>query len=405
MDQNVRPFTVEEVCNSKTKKDFADVSRGIYKDDPEWISPLDTHVENIFDPRHNPNFEYGTACRWLIRENKGMLVGRIAAFINEKKNKNLPFPVGGIGFFECIDNFEAASTLFNTAAAWLKERRMDAIDGPINFGENNRYWGLLVEGFTATPFSTNYNKPYYRKLFEDYGFKVHYEMFSNEIDLSRKMDARFTEIASWLNKKNDIVIRHARLNNLTEFAAYFREIYNESWQYHEGFSPISEHQTNKFAEEMRHVLIDNFCPFAFIKGEPAGFIIAVPDLNQIFRSFEGRSNIFKMLLFKWRSRNNFLWYRKKGILTKAHAMAIGIKPKFRGQGMETGMMMSSLDAVRAMGFKTVELGWAGDFNPKIIRLHKAVGAYPIRKHVAFRYMLDKDKEVIAPSVIPFGKRS
>jgi len=170
MDQNVRPFTVEEVCNSKTKKDFADVSRSIYKDDPEWISPLDTHVENIFDPRHNPNFEYGTACRWIIRDNKGNLVGRIAAFINEKKNKNLSFPVGGIGFFECIDNFEAASMLFDTAAAWLKERRMDAIDGPINFGENNRYWGLLVEGFTATPFSTNYNKPYYRKLFEDYGF-------------------------------------------------------------------------------------------------------------------------------------------------------------------------------------------------------------------------------------------
>lgn len=405
MSDNSINFIIEVVNSRQDKKAFADVVRNIYKDDPDWICPLDKQIEQIFDPAHNPCFQYGTACRWIIKDDKGNFSGRIAAFINERKIKNLPFPVGGMGFFECINNAEAAKLLLDTAAAWLKERKMQAMDGPINFGENDRYWGLLVEGFTSTPFTTNYNKSYYRKLLEDYGFKAYYEMFSNEINLSKKMDNRFSEIATWLSKKNDIVFRHATLKNLPEFAEYFREIYNDAWQFHDGFSPITSAQANKFAAEMRHVIIDNFCPFAFVRGEPAGFIIATPDLNQIFKPFMGRPNLLQLLMFKWRSRKNFLWYRKKGTLTKGHAVAIGIKPKFQQYGIETGMMMSSIDAVKQFGFKTIELRWAGDFNPKIIRLHKAVGAVPIRKHITFRHMFNKELQVSNPAVIPLGRGS
>lgn len=404
MNNTDSSFVIEEVINKKNKRDFANVIRNIYKNDPEWICPLDKQIENVFNPDVNPCFQYGAACRWILKDNKGNPAGRIAAFINERKIMNQPVRVGGIGFFECINNTDAANRLFDTAVMWLKERNMQAMDGPVNFGENDRFWGLLVEGFTATPFTTNYHKRYYRNLFEDYGFKVLYEMFSNEVDLHKKMDDRFTKIADWLSKKNDIVFRHASLSNLPEFAEYFREIYNDAWQFHDGFTPISSEQANRFASEMRHLIIDKFCPFAFVKGEPAGFIIATPDLNQIFKKFNGRPNLFDLLLFKQRSKNNFFWYRKKGILTKGHAIAIGIKPKFQQHGIETGMMMSSLDAVRALGFKKIELRWAGDFNPKIIKLHQAVGAYPVRKHVTFRYMFDKGKNVTAPAVIPLGKR-
>jgi hypothetical protein len=398
-------FCTQKVEGKRSKKAFAQVLRVLYKDDPEWICPPDRHIEKIFDPLRNPVFQFGTACRWILKDSKGNLKGRIAAFVNEKKNKSLSFPVGGVGFFECIDDYEGARLLLDTAAGWLRERKMDAMDGPINFGENDRYWGLLVEGFTAVPFTTNYNKPYYRALMEEYGFETYYEMYSSEIDLSKKLDPRFSEIASWLSQKNDFVFRCAESNNLPEFAEYFREIYNDAWKFHDGFSPITPPQSRRFASEMRHVIIDYFCPFAFVRGEPAAFIIAAPDLNQIFRPFKGKVNFIRLLQFKWRSRNNYAWYRRKGILTRGHAIAIGVKPKFQQYGIETGMMMKSIEAIRDLGFKTVELRWAGDFNPGIIRLHKAVGAARVRKHITLRYMFNRGIRVVPPELITMGKKN
>ncbi len=163
------------VENQALIRAFHQLPFSIYKDDKNWIPHLKQDIEKLFDKNKNPLLKKGKARRWLLRAN-GKFIGRIAAFINPKYNKQFTFETGGLGFFECIDNFEAAKLLFDTAVNWLTSEGIQVVDGPINFGEKNMFWGLLVENFTdPNSYGMNYNPPYYQALFEQYGFQMYYK--------------------------------------------------------------------------------------------------------------------------------------------------------------------------------------------------------------------------------------
>ena len=134
-----------EVKDKKTSNKFIALPRHLYKNDPHFICPLDNDLKGIFDPKLNNFHSHGVCKRWITKNNSGQTTGRIAAFINYKKNKNSDFITGGIGFFECIDDEKTAFLLFDTAKQWLQQNNAKAIDAPVNFGENDKYWGLLVE--------------------------------------------------------------------------------------------------------------------------------------------------------------------------------------------------------------------------------------------------------------------
>ncbi len=136
-----------------------------------------------------------------MTDDKGQLIGRVAAFINTKKAYNYDQPTGGMGFFECINNEKAAFLLFDTARDWLSANGMKAMDGPINFGENDSFWGLLADGFMPPSYGMNYNPPYYVAFFEKYGFKTLYEQITNHVDINRPFPERFTKIAQWVAAK------------------------------------------------------------------------------------------------------------------------------------------------------------------------------------------------------------
>src|SRR5688572_12797293 len=131
-----------EVANAKQAREFINLPKQLYKNDPLWICPLDSDIEAVFDPSRNIFFSHGVCTRWLLKDKNDSTIGRIAAFVNNEKAHKNPQPTGGVGFFECINDIQAAHFLFDTAKAWLKSKGMQAMDGPINFGENDKYWGL-----------------------------------------------------------------------------------------------------------------------------------------------------------------------------------------------------------------------------------------------------------------------
>ena len=170
-------YKVIEVTDKTTQAEFIQLPFSIYKSDPNWIPPLKQDIEKVFDPAKNKFFEDGECTRWILKDERGQTIGRIAAFINRRTAFTEDQPTGGCGFFECIDNQEAANLLFDTGKQWLQERKMEAMDGPINFGERNAWWGLLVDGFTPATYEMNYNLPYYKALFENYGFKIYFKQY------------------------------------------------------------------------------------------------------------------------------------------------------------------------------------------------------------------------------------
>src|SRR5215204_1033059 len=94
-------ITVLKVNDKKTSKAFISLPRKLYSGDPEWIGPIDSEVQSVFDPQKNNFFHHGTTARWILVNHKQGTIGRIAAFVDHHK-ANSSLLSGGIGFFECI---------------------------------------------------------------------------------------------------------------------------------------------------------------------------------------------------------------------------------------------------------------------------------------------------------------
>jgi hypothetical protein len=375
--QNIR-MTITEVSSKATRKAFLDAARVIYKNDNIWVCPLDNDIEAIFDPAKNNFHQNGKCTRWILRDEKGHLCGRIAAFINNKKAFNYEQPTGGIGFFECINNEEAAFLLFDAAKKWLTENGMQAMDGPINFGENDNFWGLLVEGFTPPSYGMNYNHAYYLAFFEHYGFKTLYAQITNHLDIVRPFPERFYKIAKWVTQKQGYEFKHLKAKEIEKFAADFMEIYNDAWNDFENFVPINHTTIAESFKKMKPLMDENLIWFAYVNGEPASFLVVLPDANPMIKPLKGKLDLIGKLKFvykKWRG------------VSRMRAIVMGTKQKFQNHGLESGLFITLGEYVLPLNqYTQLELSWVGDFNEKMLAMHAAMGVVFGKKHLTMRYI-------------------
>ncbi len=280
-----------EVKTSRHKKAFLDVARKLYKDDPLWVCPLDSVIEGVFDPDKNIFYQQGEAIRWILEDDQGKIIGRVAAFINRKKK---PLVMNSQpeawAFFECVNDEKAAFMLFDSCRNWLSERGMKAMDGPINFGENDNFWGgLLVEGFTHPSFGMPYNKPYYESFFRNYGFKEYFEQVTNHLNLNEPFPERFWKIAEWVRQKPGFEWRHFEWGGKAEqYIHDIKEIYDEAWQNHDNFTPLNLSTIHEEMEQTRSFLEEKFIWFVYHEGEPAAFLVMFPDVNQLLKPMNGK---------------------------------------------------------------------------------------------------------------------
>ncbi|WP_233268763.1 GNAT family N-acetyltransferase [Mucilaginibacter lacusdianchii] len=375
---NILLMTITEVADKTTQNAFLDTARFIYRNDPNWICPLDNDIEAVFDPSKNNFHQFGKATRWILTDNQGEPAGRIAAFINNKKAYNNAQPTGGMGFFECIDNEQAAFILFDTAKQWLAQNGMQAMDGPINFGENDTFWGLLIEGFVPQSYGMNYNPPYYKKFFDDYGFTTLYEQITNHVDAHKPFPERFTKIANWVMQKPGYEFKHLKVSQINRFAADFMEIYNDAWQGFENFVPIQKATILETFQKMKAIMDENLIWFAYVNGEPAAFVVILPDANQMIKSLNGKLDLIGKL--------KFLYHKWKGV-NRMRAVVMGTKIKFQKHGLESVMFIKVKEYVLPLKqYDEMELSWVGDFNDKMIALHEAMGGKLGKKHATLRYI-------------------
>lgn len=370
---------VIEVQSEKHKTEFLNVARVIYKNDPVWVCPLDTEIEAVFDPTKNSFHSHGEITRWVLKSDTGKLIGRVAAFINHKKATYFEQPTGGMGFFECIEDKEAAFLLFDTCKNWLAARGMQAMDGPINFGENDKHWGLLIWGFTHPSMGMNYNPPYYQHFFEDYGFEILYKQITNHIDLTKPFPERFAKIADWVMKKPGYTFEHLKANQFDKYAADFMEIYNDAWQDFENFVPITADTIRESFEKMKPIMDEKIIWFAYFEGEPVGFIICIPDANQVLKYINGKLDFIGKLKFFYH-----MHIAKK--INRVRIIIGGTKKAFQNRGIESALTrILQLEVVPRNTIKEAELSWVGDFNEKMLAVHAATGAHPGKNHATYRY--------------------
>lgn len=371
-------MNIVEVSDKKSIDQFLRLPRKLYKDDPNFISPLDKDIEAVFDPKLNNFHSHGIIKRWIARDDSGETVGRIAAFINHKKNKNPEFIIGGIGFFESTNDEKIAFALFETAKQWLQQNGAKAMDGPINFGENDKYWGLLVEGFVPPSMGMNYNPPFYKDLFEKYGFEKEYDQFTNVIDVTKPFPERFSKIAERVVNKPEYKFIPFEKKRFQKFAKDFQEIYNDAWSEFEDFTPIEFETLKESFREMKVIVNERIIWFAYHNDEPIGFVLAVPDINVFLRNFNGRLNLWNKI--------RFLWKLKTTKNPRIRFIVMGCKRKYQNRGIESGMILQlQRETLPQKIIKQAELAWVGDWNTKMIAIHEATGAVREKVHRTYRF--------------------
>jgi hypothetical protein len=375
------------VSTRQHKKDFLNVPREIYKHDPYWISHLDKDIEDVFDPARNKFFGFGEAARWVLFDEQHRLIGRIAAFINRQVAFTYKHPVGGCGFFECTDDQQAANQLFSTAQEWLQQRGMQAMDGPINFGERDRFWGLLVEGFNnPTPYLLNYNPSYYIKLFENYGFRNFFDQYVYKMDRGMELHPVFKRNYERLMHDHLFRFESLKVSQLDKYATDFMTIFNEAWSdVQKHFKPITREQALSMFESMKAIIDPDLIVFAYHDQRPVAIFVGMPELNQLFRYVNGKLNLW--------GKMKFLFYRFMGKCDTAYGIVFGTVPEFRHRGVESGLIMNIHETVMTKNrYRHMYLAWIGHYNPKMIKIVETLTTQKVFVLTTYRKMFSEEYE-------------
>lgn len=375
----------EEVITRSQHKEFLQVPKILYRNDPNWVCPLDREISAIFDPTQNTFYKHGDAVRYLLKRQDGMLLGRIAAFTDDKTARLNDQPTGGIGFFECTDRQENADMLFDAARRWLSDRGMEAMDGPVNFGETDKYWGLLVDGFTHPAYEIAYNFPYYQALFENYGFKTYYNQEGFHLDITKPLPERFERIARWLLEKPEYRFEHFKWRDIDRHVNDFAEVYNQAWaSFKKNFEPMQPAYIIHTLKKARMIIEEEFIWIAYKQDRPIAIYLMYPDLNQILRHLDGRMHLLNML--------KFLYLRKRKTMTRARGVLMGVIPEFQGRGVEAAIILKLQEMFqRKKHYTEIEFSWVGDFNPKMKNIFLSVGSVPAKAYKTYRYLFDRSK--------------
>lgn len=372
-----------EVIDTNTSNQFLRVNVLMNQHNPFYIQPLNKDINDIFDATKNKQHQHGEIKRWILKTNNGNLIGRIAAFTNKKyTNKVNALPIGGCGFFECINNQDAANILFDTAKKWLQSKGMQAMDGPINFGDRDKWWGLLVDGFEDEPVhGMPFNPPYYQTLFERYGFKNYYNQYWYKMMVDDQLPEKFQERFKKYSAKPEYSAKHLQVNNLEKFANDFVTVYNAAWAQHGEAKEITKEQVLKLFKTMKPIMDERVIWFAYYKEEPIAMFVNIPDVNQYFKYFNGKLNLINKL--------RLVWMKKTGQCKKLTGLVFGVVPKYQSLGIDSYLIQSCGNAMQNKGwYINYEMGWAGEWNPRMINIYKSLGGTQHRQMTTYRYIFN-----------------
>ena len=375
-----------EVSDIKSRRDFLEFPKHLYKEDKNWTCPLDVEIEGIFNPQSNSSFKFGEAIRWVLKDDRNKTLGRIAAFYDNRKKDHSYVTAGNVGFFECINDQSAANVLFDTARTWLESKGMKAMDGNCNFGENLFHWGVLVHGFIPQGIGMPYNPPYYKELFENYGFKEYFQQLSYYKDLRQPWPERYYKFATFLASRPDYRLEHFRFDRKEKYLNDFVHTYNAIWEdFHEEYTPLQYDDIFKIFTNLQMIIDEQLIWFAYVKEKPIGICVGLPDVNIVLRKLKnGKLNLMNKL--------KMLYYLKlnRSIMNRCRVIMSGVIPEYQQKGVIAILFLKLSNTLVSKGFRDLELSWTGDYNKPVLNIYEQVGAYHQRTHVTYRYIFEKN---------------
>lgn len=355
--------------NPNERKKFVALPWTIYQGDRTWVPPLRLQVLDDLDTKKNPYYRHADINLWNAYLD-GKHVGRIAAIIDERHIEVHQENVGFFGFFECINNQQVADALFAAAGNWLKERGMEAVRGPANPSMNHTC-GLQVDAFDLPPYiMMPQNHSYYMDLFEKAGLKKEKDLLAYPLVRAKGMPERLARIAKLVQRRNKIVFRSINLKDFKNEVARIKEIYNDAWEHNWGFVPWDDAEFEHMAKSMKDIIWPDYCIIGEQNGEPIGFAIALPDINQVLKSIPSGKllpfGIFKLLMGV---RPN------SGKINRVRIVTLGVKKAYRNSGLASLVYHEFYDRAKRFGLEMGEASWVLEDNLQMRSLQEDVAAH------------------------------
>jgi hypothetical protein len=348
-------FSIKEIDlnNKKDKKAFVDLPWSIYKNDPHWVAPFKMAVNDLLNIKKHPFYKTAHVKAWVAIKGN-VIVGRIMAIHNFSFNTYEKNKIGHFGMYEVINDQAISDALIDTASEYLKSQGMTSIQGPMNPGTNYEC-GLLVDKFDDAPqVMMTYNPAYYETLLLKKGFTKTMDLLAYNFNPQSVLPKLILDIAERADKKTRVTYRTVNLKNWTKELDIIFEIYNSAWESNWGFVPMSKEEFTHTAKDMKSIINPELIQFALVDGIEAGFILTIPDLNQIFKTIPS-GNLSPMAIYK-------LMTPKKRV-TRARVIMMGIKKEYRKMGLETLLYRNTQKTLlKNPHIRNVELSWILESN-------------------------------------------
>ena len=334
---------------------------------PNWVAPLRVAVYDALDVEKNPFYRKADRALFLALRD-GKVVGRIAAIENRAHNEFHGDRTGFFGFFESVDDQAVADNLFRVASDWLASRGLTTMMGPMN-PSTNYECGLLVDGFENRPtFMTAWNPPYYDALCERAGLTKAKDLLAFWFPAAEpgyELPEFVERQAARALERGRMEFRDLDPKHFDREVAACWEIYNDAWERNWGFVPMTRAEFDHMAKDMKHLLWPQLAFMASVEGEPAGFMLAVPDYNvALAKNRSGR--MFPLGLLRL--------LRGKRTITTARVMALGVKKAYRSRSILALFTAEVMRRGLAMGKIGAEASWLLEDNQLIVKPMRAMGA-------------------------------
>ncbi|MBB4078834.1 hypothetical protein GGR28_001451 [Lewinella aquimaris] len=357
----------------------------VYAGNPQYVYPLRSDIEGILSEK-NAAHTGDNLRRWVAMDGN-RAVGRIAAFIDVERNKELDLPSGGIGFFESVEDADMARLLLTTAETWLRDRGMQAVDGPINFGERDKFWGLLVKGWYRPIYQETYNPPYYQTFFEENGYQAHEQCLTMRGVVSEFPGERLGKLAARVRDRYGLYTKQLDRKNLKQGAADFAEAYNAAFNHWPYFKPLTGDDIYPTFQQMKPIMDPHLTCIAYNKdGRPIGLAGLIPDINCFLGGVNGKLNWLGLPKFLYRLKFQKQPRNCKGI-------AFGIAKDYQRQGVYPLMvdaMFQSGDRHTSRTYRYVDMATIRGHNKLMVDTCRQMNTEIHRVHLAYRKALAAD---------------
>jgi hypothetical protein len=375
MDGSKALLTITAVRDARGMKDWLGVPNAVFSGDPAWVAPLNVIERRRIAPSHAPFFTFGDAVLFLAYRGRRP-VGRISAQINRRHVKLHDDRCGHFGFFDCIDDQEAARALVDAAASWLRACGMSSMAGPMNFSLNEEC-GCLVSGFETPPaMLMTHARPWTGALLEGAGLSKQIDLYAYRVPPDRLPLSMYEKIAGRARQRGGISVRPFDMKRYDQEVHLLVDIFNDAWQHNWGFVPFSAAEIDALLSEMRPLIRSEYGRFVLVNDEPMGVMVALPNINEAIAPFKGR-----LLPFNWLK---LLWLLKRERIRTVRVPLLGIRCAYQstpiGHELLALLMAEFVGQWRAQALDWVEFSWVLETNKPTVRLAERATGRPVKTY-------------------------